>query len=68
MKIEYNSDADAMYITLKNEKVDHSKEIDTNTVIDFDKKGNIIGIEILFVNKSNAELLKEINFNNVISV
>jgi len=68
MKIEYNSDADAMYITLKNEKVDHSKEIDTNTVIDFDKKGNIIGIEILFVKKRNPELLKEINFNNVVSV
>ncbi|MBN1377411.1 DUF2283 domain-containing protein [Candidatus Woesearchaeota archaeon] len=67
MKIEYDQDADALYIYLRNEKVDHSKNVDDNTVIDFDEKGKVIGIEILFVKERNPELLKELKFNNVVS-
>ena len=38
MKIRYDSDADAMYITFRDDKVDHTKEIDENTIADFNKK------------------------------
>ena len=67
MKIRYDSDADAMYITLKEDRVDHTKEIDENTIIDFNKAGQVIGVEILFVKERNPKLLKELQFENLIS-
>ena len=53
MKITYDKDADAMYITLRDDKVDHTKEVDNNTILDFNKKGEVIGLEILFVKERN---------------
>ena len=67
MKIRYDADADAMYITLRKDSVDHTKEIDENTIIDFNKDGQVIGVEILFVKERNPELLKEFQVENLIS-
>ena len=68
MKIRYDPDADAMYITLRKDKAARTKEIDENTIIDFDKNGQIIGIEILFVKERNPHILKELQVENLISV
>jgi len=51
MKVTYDPDADAMYIRLTNEKFSKTKVIDDNTILDLDKNGNVIGIELLFVSK-----------------
>ena len=67
MKIRYDSEADAMYITLIGDKVDSTKEIDDNTIIDFNKKGEVIGVEILFVKEKNPNLLKEFKVENLIA-
>ena len=67
MKIEYDPDADAMYITLKEEDVDCTKEIDPNTLMDLNKKGEVIGIELLFVKERNPDLLRHIQIENVLS-
>lgn len=67
MKISYDPDADAMYITLREGEVDHTKEIDENTIIDFDKEGNVLGIEVLFVKERNPNLLREFQVQNLIS-
>ena len=53
MKIKYDPDADAMYITLRKDKVAKTKEIDENTILDFNKKKQVIGVEILFVKERN---------------
>ena len=66
MKIRYDPDADAMYITLRNDKVDHTKEIDENIIADFNKKGQVIGVELLFVKERNPSLLKEFQVQNLI--
>ncbi|MBS3106025.1 DUF2283 domain-containing protein [Candidatus Woesearchaeota archaeon] len=66
MKIRYDSDADAMYITFRDDKVDHTKEIDENTIADFNKKGQVIGVELLFVKERNPSLLKEFQVENLI--
>ncbi|MFC2144954.1 DUF2283 domain-containing protein, partial [Actinomycetota bacterium] len=39
--------SDAVYIGLKESKYSESDEISNNIILDFDKKGNVIGIEIL---------------------
>ena len=67
MKIRYDPDADAMYITFRETKVHHTQEIDKNTIIDFDKDDQVIGMEILFVKENNPELLKGIQVENLLS-
>ena len=49
MKIEYSKEADALYVYFKEEYVSRSKEIEDGVVIDFDEKGQLIGIEVLDV-------------------
>ena len=51
MKIEYSKEADAIYVYFKEEYVAKSKEIEDGVVIDFDKNGQIIGIEVLDVSQ-----------------
>ena len=47
MKIEYNQQADAMYIRLKAGTVVESDEIRPGVVFDFDADGKVLGIEML---------------------
>jgi len=49
MKIEYSKEADAIYIYFKEDYVAESREIEDGIVIDFDEKGQLIGIEVLDV-------------------
>src|SRR3989344_8086859 len=56
MKIRY--DLDAMYITLREDEVDHTKELDNNTIIDYNKENEVIGVELLFVKENNSSLLR----------
>ena len=51
MKVTYDADADAMYIKLTNEKFSKNKIIDKNTILNLDKDGKVIGLELLFVSK-----------------
>jgi uncharacterized protein YuzE len=51
MNVTYDPNADAMYIKFTDEKFSKNKVIDENTILDLDKNGNVIGIEILFVSK-----------------
>jgi len=56
-KVEYDSKRDAMYIWLRKAKYDISEELAENVIMDLDKKGRIIGIEILDVSKTLGEEL-----------
>jgi len=47
MKIEYSREADALYVYFKEDFVAKSREIEDGIVIDFDDKGQVIGIEVL---------------------
>ena len=49
MKIEYSKEADALYVYFKEDYVAKSKEIEDGIVVDFDKNGQLIGIEVLDV-------------------
>ncbi|MBI2147643.1 DUF2283 domain-containing protein [Candidatus Woesearchaeota archaeon] len=65
MKIRYDPDADAMYIKLREENVDHTSEIDDTTVVDFNKKGQVIGVELLFVKEKNPNFLKDFQIEGI---
>ena len=51
MKIEYDQQADAMYIRLREGKVSESEEVRPGVVLDFDAQGQVLGIEMLDVSK-----------------
>jgi uncharacterized protein YuzE len=48
MRITYDKNADAVYVYIRDDKVSRSDEITSDTIIDYDKDGKVIGIEILF--------------------
>ena len=51
MRIRYSQEADAIYIRLKENKIVDSDEVSEGVVHDYDAKGNIVGIEILWVSE-----------------
>ena len=51
MKIQYDREADALYIQLREAYVDDNIDIEEGVSVDFDEKRHIIGIEIIDVSK-----------------
>jgi len=61
IRVEYDKKADALYIWLRKAKYDVSEELAENVIIDLDKKGHIIGIEVLDASKNmGKELITKI--------
>lgn len=61
VRIEYDSKADAMYPWLRKARYDVSEELAENVIIDLDKRGRIIGIEVLDASKNlGKELVNKI--------
>ncbi len=52
MKIEYDKQADALYIKLNKAKYFESDEIGKNVIVDYDKANHVIGIEVLNASKN----------------
>lgn len=47
MKIRYDPSVDALYIRLREGPIEESDEVASGIIIDYDKDGNAMGIEIL---------------------
>jgi len=47
VSVEFDSEVNAMYIPFKKGKVDKSEPLADNVIVDVDKNGKAIGIEIL---------------------
>lgn len=47
MRVEYDPQADAMYIRLRQGDVADSDEIRDGVVVDYDASGEVLGIELL---------------------
>jgi len=58
MKIVYDKVADALYIEFSNEEIYESKEISEGIIVDYNKEGNIVGMEILNLSKIKINLSK----------
>ncbi|HLD03120.1 MAG TPA: DUF2283 domain-containing protein [Candidatus Nanoarchaeia archaeon] len=66
MEIEYDKETDALYIELKKGTFAKNKVINKDTIIDLDKNGNVLGIELLFVSKRmSLKSLSEISLKNM---
>lgn len=67
MKVHFDEKSDAVYIRLdKTKKIIESQEVESGIVLDFDNKGDVIGIEVLGVKKRiPIEQLKELTLQVV---
>ena len=54
MKIEFDRQADALYIYIKEKPVAKTKEVEEGILIDFDEDNLLIGLEVLDVTKRFA--------------
>lgn len=67
MKITFDKEADAVYIEISEEEFKTNKKMDNETIIDLDKNGKIIGIELLNVSKiMSKNFLSEIRVQNLV--
>jgi uncharacterized protein YuzE len=55
MVIKYNKEIDVLYIKFSDENVFESDEEKPGIILDYDKSGNIIGIEILEASKKTSQ-------------
>ncbi len=44
MKVKYFEDTDTLYIEFRDDEIAESKDLDENTVLDVDAKGNVCAI------------------------
>jgi uncharacterized protein YuzE len=51
MKIKFDKEADAIYLRFSDAEVAESDEDKPGIIIDYDKDGNIVGIELLEASK-----------------
>ncbi len=51
MIVDYDRDADALYLRFSDKKYQESKEVSNGVVLDLDKDNHVIGIEILNASK-----------------
>jgi uncharacterized protein YuzE len=66
MEINFDKEADAMYIEFSSGEFSSNRKVDGDTVLDLDKDGNILGIEILNVSKRIAkDFLSNISLKNL---
>jgi uncharacterized protein YuzE len=47
MKINYDKVADAVYFSMSDGKVATTRELEDRLIVDLDKSGNVIGVELL---------------------
>jgi uncharacterized protein YuzE len=63
MKLNYHRDTDSLYIDLSSNPSVESKEISAGVVLDYDAKGNLVGIDI--DNASKKIDLKEVILSKI---
>ncbi|OGC25354.1 hypothetical protein A2291_03010 [candidate division WOR-1 bacterium RIFOXYB2_FULL_42_35] len=55
MKVNYDEKSDAMYIRFGDSRYYESDEVKEGIIFDYDKKGKVLGIEILDASKNLPE-------------
>ncbi len=63
MKLNYYPDTDSLYIDLSSKTSTESKEISPGIVLDYDSKGNLVGIDI--DNASKKLDLRDLTINRI---
>jgi uncharacterized protein YuzE len=64
MKLKVDQSADALYLTIEDSPVAESQEVAPGVILDFNTRGEVVGVEILGLSKREEKLnLKELVFS-----
>ncbi len=56
MKIQYDNETDTIYVKFSNDKIIESQEIENDVIVDYNKKDEIVAVEILNIKTNNHEI------------
>lgn len=59
MKIEFDQEADALYVELAAGEIEKTEEIKPGLILDYDAHGNILGVEMLYISKRGSHPLDQ---------
>ena len=63
MKLKIDKDSDALYFRLDEKAIVESEEVRPGVILDFDAKGQVVGIEILNISsRASEEELSNLQF------
>ena len=63
MRLKIDQENDALYFRLDESEIVESEEVQPGVILDYDAKGNVIGIEMLSISKRvSSENLKSLQF------
>ncbi len=66
MRIEYDSDVDALYIQFKDVTPDDNVDLEEGVTVDLDEEGHIVGLEILdAAERFGLESLRNVSIENL---
>ena len=56
MRLRIDQQSDAVYLDLTGQEIDSSEEVSDGIILDYDKDGHLVGIEILDASKQTGDL------------
>jgi len=56
MKIQYDKEIDAIYVTLSSDKIVESEEKLKDIIVDYNEKNEVVAIEVLHVKETTHEI------------
>jgi len=56
--LRYDRSVDALYIKLKEDRVAESDEVAPGIIVDYNERGEVVGIEVLQFSKRNIDIKK----------
>ena len=66
MKLKVDAQSNALYLRLDEEAIVESEEVQPGVILDYDKAGRVVGVEILGItDRVPPELLKTLQFETV---
>ena len=67
MKVTYDSEVDVLHVLFSNAPIEESDEDKPGVILDYDKDGNVVGLEILDAQKrlGGRENVREVELEGV---
>ena len=66
MRIEYDAEADALYVQFKEVRPDDNVDVEEGVTVDLDHEGHIVGLEILdAAERLGLESLRNVSIENM---
>lgn len=62
MKVRISKEDDALYLRLNDADIMESEEVEDGIILDFDARGEVVGIEVLRVSERSADALESFLF------